>query len=138
MKGIFDNLSSEQGTDFFVILEPIRVNDEYMNVLTVSQMPSGPLREFVHRMSFQELSVYKRMDPDDSVFGGKCKLVLCKYNVAFKTRDSFLTERDLPNLYNYMKQNGYSIDHDITKMTFKQHMNVGGITGKPLFYVTSF
>ena len=135
MKCIFDDVGSEV-SGFFVILEPVRIQDEYRNVLVVSDYPRGPMLEFVHKMNVQPLTSsrsYYYGDRDD-MFGGTCKLILSKYNARVNSKDGYLMERDLPQLYNYLTMNGYHIDYDLTKMTFKQHMNVGGLTGKPLFY----
>ena len=123
---------------FTAYLEPIldSYSQTYINVITLSGMPEGPLGQMVKLISLPKLSPFKDM-PSNTTFrnsiGFGCTYVLMKYpkqnfGSTIKCADAYMTADDIPALFSYLKTNHYHIDTDLTKMMNKSRAQMGGIS----------
>ena len=90
---------------------------QYMNILTVSDMPTGPLRDLVARIRSEKLSPFTVSSPFDS--GESCKLVVSRYphiKPSMNHVDTFMMAKDIPAVLSYLQTHGYKIDTDLTKI----------------------
>jgi hypothetical protein len=89
----------------------------YQNVLTVSNIPTGPLADFVKRVHSPKLSEFQPTHNES------CMLVLCRYPSASqlnqKHLDTYLRANDIPNVFGYLESNGYKILESLTNMSYK-------------------
>lgn len=110
---------------FVLYLEPIRdvFNQTYRNIITVSTMPPGPLYNMVSLMSFEKLSPFQ-----SSTNSSGCIHVLRRYphgTYSKKNADYFMEAEDIPSVISYLRQNGYTIDTEITTMLYKSSVSLG-------------
>lgn len=104
----------------------------YQNIITLSSMPSGPLSNLVSTISSPKLSPFHDHSP---FFSSSCTYVLMRYpcsgagaggRYSAKNPDYFMGADDIPSVFSYLQQNGYTIDTSLTKMLFKSKINIGG------------
>jgi len=123
---------------FTVYLEPIldSYSKTYINVITLSGMPEGPLGQMVKLISLNKLSPFMDM-PSNTTFrnslGFGCTYVLLKYpkqsfGSTVKCADAYMTADDIPALFSYLRSHHYHIDTDLTKMMNKSRAQMGGIS----------
>jgi hypothetical protein len=91
---------------------------EYQTVLTLSNMPDGPLTNVVYRMSHQRLSEFDVRRHDD------CMLIICRFpvkgrNFSINRDNIFMTNRDIDSVFAYLRKNNYVIETQLTKLTNK-------------------
>jgi len=107
----------------------------YQNIITLSAMPTGPLAQLVSSISSPKLSPFQECSPFSSA--SHCTFILQRYPTnqpsygaggrhSVKNTDFFMGAEDIPSVFSYLQQNGYSIDTSLTKMLFKSNINVGG------------
>ena len=130
------------GSTFVLYLEPI-LNPyfkSYQNVITLDQMPSGPLADMVTTVdlprlsSFQEAGVFSSPNYGRAL-GGCCVHVLLRYRkssglFSWKNTDIFMGADDIPSVLGYLRCNGYTVDTELTKMIFESRVEVGGVSEK--------
>jgi hypothetical protein len=87
----------------------------YKKVLTLDKIPSGALSKIVKTIRTPKLSEFKY----DIIQSDKCKNIL--YN-----NNEYMTLRDIPYVYAFLKKNGYTIDTEYTKL-MKQAVTDGDI-----------
>jgi len=125
-------------TIFTAYLEPIldSYSQTYLNVITLSGMPEGPLGQMVKMISLKKLSPFMDM-PSNTTFrnslGFGCTYVLLKYPKQYigstiKCADTYMTADDIPAFFSYLRSNNYHIDTDLTKMMNKSRVQMGGIS----------
>lgn len=104
----------------------------YQNIITLSSMPSGPLSNLVSTISSPKLSPFHDHSPFSSP---SCTYVLMRYPCSgagasgrhsAKNPDYFMGADDIPSVFSYLQQNGYTIDTSLTKMLFKSKISIGG------------
>ena len=127
----------DSSTDVFTAyLEPIldSYSQTYLNVITLSGMPEGPLGQMVKLISLKKLSPFMDM-PSNTTFrnslGVGCTYVLLKYPKQYSTikcRDTYMTADDIPAFFSYLRSHNYHIDTDLTKMMNKSRAQMGGIS----------
>jgi hypothetical protein len=102
----------------------------YQNIITLNAMPVGPLSNMVARLTFPKLSIFKELSPfSDNVFN--CTYVVCRYPVkgggtgsSIKYRDTFLGTEDVPNVLAFLRDNGYKVDTDMTRLIQKSDIEL--------------
>lgn len=114
---------SESNT-FILYLEPIlnTYHQNYMNVLTVSSIPNGPLRELVYAISPEKLSPFQISSWQCSP---SCTYVLGRYRnckPTMNTINTFMYANDIPSVISFLRNHGYTIDTNITELM--QNSNV--------------
>lgn len=110
-------------------LEPIlnTYSKTYQQVITFSEIPSGPIHEMVATISSSKLSPFQT----GPFFGHRCIHVLCRYRgihnsgSSTKLADGFMGADDIPSVFSYLRANGYTIDTDMTKMMNKSRVTLG-------------
>lgn len=103
-----------------VLLSPTKT---YHNILTLSEMPKGPLSEMVQRVSFPRLSEFIQFNEETGSYPNQCVYCIKRYldtniNSGSNIRNYMFAE-DIPSVYGYLQKNGYQIMSDLTKLTFK-------------------
>ena len=128
----FSNHSS-----IILYLEPILNTyfQTYQNIITVSNMPSGPLSEMVIPYSASKLSSFQQSGP--FMQSNNCVHILLRYPknsplATIKNTDYFMTADDIPSVFSYLMANGYTVDTSLTNMLHKSHVNMGGVSDSRL------
>ena len=114
-----------------VYLEPIldSYSKTYMNVITFSSIPAGPLKEMVKMFSLPKLSPFIDMPSNNNIrndIGFGCTYVLLKFSKQYygsivKDANSYMTADDIPAFFSYLSTHGYLIKTDLTKMIGFRH-----------------
>jgi hypothetical protein len=106
-------------------LEPVLlpVTKTYHNILTVSEMPPGPLAQMVQRVNFPKLSEFIQYNEETGSYPNQCVYCIKRYTDAGLSSSSnirnFMFAEDIPSVYGYLQKNGYTVMSDLTKLTFK-------------------
>jgi hypothetical protein len=132
MNGNHESPFSSSSGSIVLYLEPVLNSyfKSYQNILTVSSMPSGPLKNMVFRVQFPKLSEFSSSSPFSSV--SECgTYVLGRYtsSINMSNSDSFMYADDIPSVLSYLQTNGYTIDTSLTTMLQKSEIRIGGNTG---------
>jgi hypothetical protein len=113
--------------------------NSYINVITLSSMPSGPLSDMVKVMNFPKLSPFQQVGRFASPFAtsATCIHVLLRYpkntaNASIKYNDSLMTAEDIPSVFSYLTSNGYTIEQSLSQMMFDSPVDIGGISTQRL------
>ena len=120
------------------ILNTYYNNKSYQEILTLSDMPPGPLGNLVTRISTPRVSEFhqiSRFAPPPSSrsqpqFSSTCVYALCRYPSASMkmktTPQMYLSVEDMPSVYGYLLSNGYKLLHELTHMSNVSSVDVGG------------
>lgn len=108
----------------------------YLQVITLSSIPSGPLADLVDVVHFPKLSPFQQIGRFASPFAGRinsCVYVLLRYpkgsvSASMKHVDSLMTADDIPSVLSYLTENGYTIDTSLTHMLFDSEVSIGGVS----------
>ena len=124
--------SSTSGCTIVLYLEPVlnTYYQSYMNILTVSSTPAGPLSRMVFPIRIDKLSPFQALAPGASCAFPQCTLVIGKYVMkpVMSNTDTFMTAEDIPALFSYLETNGYLIDRSLTHMLIDSKINIGGVS----------
>jgi hypothetical protein len=109
--------SDEPASTFYLSIEPLlnTYYKTYQSIITLSDMPVGPLSQLVKRISSPRLSPFYDTSPlITNVF--RCTYVLLRYPIigslsSIKNARYFMTEEDIPSVIRYLNQNGYIVEH---------------------------
>jgi hypothetical protein len=112
----YDNSPS---STFFLYLEPILNSyyGAYQKVITLSDIPVGPLGALVKRISVPRLSPFYDTSPlVDNVY--RCTHVLLRFPLqgslsSIKHIGYFMTEEDIPLVMRYLVNQGYSVEQTV-------------------------
>ena len=134
-------------SSFTIFLEPIydSFSQTYMNIITLSCMPDGPLKSMVKLMSFPKLSPF--ICYTDGL-PANCSFVLMRYPVSnhihtnasdnvqifrmdqglytssnLKKETSYMFANDITALFSYLLSHGYTIDTSISKLLKNSGIN---------------
>jgi hypothetical protein len=131
MESPFDSPNGSSSKMVALYLEPIlhSLLKQYVNILTVSAIPAGPIKEMVTHMNAPRLSPLHAFPPATFSPFGNCTYVLCRYpgirNGVGLYANGYMFAEDIPNVYNYLLQNGYRIEERLTHMSFDSPVNMG-------------
>lgn len=75
---------------------------KYINIITISQNPKGPLSSLVKRVYREKLSDKEVIESED-----KCLFAV----MSSKTKKRYMSLNELPMLYAFLKNNNYDINH---------------------------
>lgn len=100
----------------------------YQDIITLSAMPVGPLSQLVSTISSPKLSPFHDFN---TLSSHNCTFALLRYpsgsnRHSQKHSDYFMGAEDIPSVFSYLQQNGYTVDTQLTKMLFKSKIHVGG------------
>lgn len=121
MESPFDNNST-----IVFYLEPILnpYNNVYQNVITLSCIPEGPLKDLVITKSFPKLSPFQQ---GPTTHRGQCMYLLSRYpkqstQLNMGNDDTFMNGEDVPSLLSYLSANGYKVESDLTRLIFDSNI----------------
>ena len=128
---------------FVLYLEPILNSyyQSYQNIITINTMPPGPLSHMVSKIDMPKLSPYQQSAAYASPFYNGCNCVhaLMRYrhctgsgSGVFKCSDAFMGADDIPAVFSFLMNNGYTIDTSISKMMFQGRVVIGGVSDRRL------
>lgn len=86
-------------------------NQYYTNIITLSNIPDGPLANYIVKIRNPYLSSFKPLHE-------YCTFVISKKNMQQQLdncNEYFVTD-EIPNLFSFLLESGYTIDTSITKM----------------------
>lgn len=133
MNGNQESPFSASSGSVVLYLEPVLNSyfKSYQNILTVSAVPSGPLRNLVSRIKFPKLSEFSTFSPFSSVSIECGTYVLGRYtsSINMSNSDSFMYADDIPSVLSYLQTNGYTIDTSLTTMLQKSEVRIGSNNG---------
>ena len=130
MNGNLESPFSSSSGSVVLYLEPVLNSyfKSYQNILTLSAMPSGPLKNMVSRIQFPKLSEFSNSSPFSPFSIDSCTYVLGRYttSINMNNSDSFMYADDIPSVLSYLQTNGYTIDTSLTTMLQKSEIRIGG------------
>lgn len=90
-------------------------NQCYRQIITINQMPSGPLKDRVRRINMPLLSPFQYPSPQCCT-PSNCVLAL------YDEQGQLLCANQIPLLMQYLMQNGYEIDYQLSELMEKPHI----------------
>ena len=135
MQSPFDNMNNATCS---LYLEPILNSyyKSYQNILTVSNIPAGPLANLIQRVSspklspFQTVSAFSPPPASRSLYSQTCLLALSRYPQSAngmtntnKCSDNYMYSHDIPNVIGYLESNGYKVMTDMTNLAHRGPVN---------------
>jgi hypothetical protein len=103
-----------------MFLEPILdpLSKTYIEVISLSDMPPGPLSNMVKHISAKRLSEFQ-------IHPTHCSFVLLRYPVSSccVCLDNYMKVDDIPSVFSFLQSNRYIIQEGLTRMLQK-----GGFT----------
>lgn len=113
---------------FSLYLETIldSYSQTYQQVITLSGMPSGPLASCIKIKSLPKLSPFVCKNEFSS--GLECSYILMRYPIGNSNNQKcaeYMYSSDIPAVFSYLTNNGYSIDNSATKMMNQSRVLVG-------------
>jgi len=127
----YPNGGCSQPSTFVMYLEPVldSYSQTYMNIITLSCFPCGPLSSLVRRMSFPRLSSFS-YGIGVGGHGSQCSFVLMRYPVSSVKNDfSYMFSEDIPAVFSYLIANGYVIQTDYTSIMNRSRVVLGTQNG---------
>lgn len=95
----------------------------YRNILTLNEMPKGPLANLVRRMNPPLISPFITNDPCDCNQSRHCI-----YAIYDADNQNLMCMNRLSNLMSFLMSNGYKIDTAMTKILSKVNVNTNDET----------
>ena len=127
-----------KGSTVSLFLEPIlnTYYKTYQQVITLSAVPEGPLKEMVSTISSVKLSPFQFLPitsipitsiPITSNNPSNCIHVLCRYKTHNQQKHSnyYMGRDDIPSIFAYLRAIGYMVDTEITKLMNKSGLMNG-------------
>lgn len=109
-------------SSFVLYLEPIYNSflETYQNIITLDNIPNGPLSNMVSRIQFPKLSPFQTAS--NTFRSGQCVPTLLRYPTTrvgnpFKQNDAFMGADDIPSVLSYLRTHGYRIEQ------YDRHLN---------------
>jgi hypothetical protein len=146
-----DNISpfdpNAPSSTFVLYLEPIlnTYYQTYQSVISVSQMPKGPLKQMISKINPPKCSEFQSASPfySNPTYGrgvgagsAGCVLVLLRYplgrggisgySALVKNAGMVLGPDDIPSLFSYLREHEYRIDTCFTSMLQDSDVDLGG------------
>ena len=87
----------------------------YRQILTINTMPEGPLKSRVRRIHNPRLSPFQFPPPQS------CPPPSC-INAIYGNDGQLLCINNIPSLFQYLIENGYKFDYDLTNMMEKSQV----------------
>jgi len=94
------------------------VNQCYSNIVTIDRKPDGPLAHLVRTLHTPRLSPFNQ--PSPCCPEDRCTKAIHKVN---NTRE-LMNPNDIPELFSFLIQNGYTIDTALTTMMNKSQVKM--------------
>lgn len=93
-------------------------NQCYINILVLNKEPTGPLKSIIKRINPPKLSEFNELTYNNTCcYERKCIYAICNIdNNSMNNKNEFMCIDDMSNLFEYLINNGYTIDTSITKI----------------------
>jgi hypothetical protein len=103
---------------FTLYLEPILdpITKSYIQIVTCSLKPPGPLENFVKHGSFSQLSRFKSYS--------SCIYYLQPSPYFGHVESLYTTSQDIPSILSFLENNGYVINTQYTQISKKYQNNI--------------
>lgn len=114
---------------FSIFLESIldSYSQTYLQVITLSSMPSGPLASMVKIIYSPKLSPFIVANYNEGQHNN-CLHILFRYPVemcnSLKNTSNYMFSHDIPAVFSYLTDNGYIIDKDVSKIMNNSHVSI--------------
>lgn len=121
--GPFYNNNNNNG--FSMYLESIldSYSQTYLQVITLSSMPSGPLASMVKMIHLPKVSSFVVTNYNE-LQHNNCSYILSRYPIfSCKNTSNYMFSDDIPAVFSYLTNNGYIIDKDISKIINNSHIS---------------
>ena len=111
-----------QNNMIILYLEPILdpYQNTYLNVLTLSGIPNGPLSKMTRQINTPKLSPFQTSSNIMSPFPN-CMYILSRYQNKTIT-NNWMFEDDIPSVFSYLQKNNYTIETSLTKLMTKNNI----------------
>jgi hypothetical protein len=101
------------------VLDPYQ--NTYINVLTLSGIPNGPLSKMTRQINTPKLSPFQTSSTIMSPFPN-CMYMLTRYpNKSISITNNWMLEDDIPSVFSYLQSNNYTIETSLTKLMTKNN-----------------
>lgn len=101
-------------------------NQCYRNILVLNKEPLGPLKSIVKRINPPKLSEFNELTYNNTCcYERKC--IYAIYNIdhiSMNYKDDFMCIDDMSNFFEFLINNGYTIDTSITKLFQKSQVKL--------------
>lgn len=106
-------------------------NEQYMNIITINKIPSGPLSNYTTNIRFNKLSDFSTSNTNCSPL---CIYAIKNITSACCNNLNLLQSDQVDDLVNFLIENNYTINKDLTKIMNNNriYLNNGR---KLLFYI---
>ena len=121
-----------------MFLEPIlnTYYKTYQNIITFNDMPKGPIARMVKPINPPKLSPFQSFSPFAAPLYGRqpgsgCVYALHRYPNGYagnKNTQQYMGVEDIPSVFGYLRNNGYTINTDYTEMIQRSHVPMGGVS----------
>jgi hypothetical protein len=112
---------------------PYLKNTEYIKILIIQPEPTGALKDITKRIQAPKLSPF-------TINSNQCTQA-CIYAIQdLSNPTEFMCISQIPELYNFLIINGYTIDDTFTKIMLKNQINPSSTTNinsSLVFYIKS-
>lgn len=114
---------------FSMFLESIldSYSQTYLQVITLSSMPSGPLASMVKMIHLPKVSSFIVTNCNEGQHNN-CLYVLFRYPIEIcnsrKNTSNYMFSHDIPAIFSYFTNNGYIIDKDVSKIINNSHISI--------------
>jgi hypothetical protein len=96
------------------------IQQEYTNILTLNKSPDGPLKTITKTVRLNKLSPFE-------THNNICPRPSCIIGITqLNNPCELMCIDDLPNLFEFLINNGYSIDNSVTKVLQKSNLKMSG------------
>jgi hypothetical protein len=96
------------------------IKQEYQNILMLNKMPTGPLSSITRSVTLNKLSPFESNT-------NTCPRPKCVIGIkSINCHNKLMCIDDLPELFEYLLNNGYTIDTSITKILQKTKVKMWG------------
>jgi hypothetical protein len=96
------------------------VRQEYTNILTINKPATGPLKTITKQIRLNKLSPF---ETNNNI----CPKPTCVMGITqLDNRCELMCIDDLPNLFEFLINNGYTIDNSVTKILQKSNVKTNG------------
>ncbi len=115
---------------YAIYLEPFydNINMEYKHVVTINNIPLGPLKDYIIKTVAPKLSIFKSFN---SKHQNTCIYIIKNID---NTNTKLLDIENIDILINFLTVNNYTINNEITKLMNKNKINTNN-GKKLLFYI---
>tara|TARA_R110002012_G_scaffold75019_1_gene189878 strand:- start:679 stop:1038 length:360 start_codon:yes stop_codon:yes gene_type:complete len=94
------------------------IEQEYTNILVINKPAEGPLKEITKRIRLNKLSPFEAKT-------NLCSKPNCMMAIVdIENKNELMCVDNLPNLFEFLINNGYTIDNSVTKVLQKSKVTM--------------